>query len=225
MNRPVDERCPPSLVDRIVREVFDSRLFALGFQRATRRKYVRRRIPHTYDVIELLSQTVSLRLIWGLSLDFVPHVQGRQTETVQWHRTPRSANPDLRYSEWDCMRGMRNRYTISTMHGEHVLREKALEASSVLLPHAFQLLDRVTDLAALRELFLLKEKAPQWGWDIFNTPQVALAYAFYLAKMGHETQAGSYMSECLKRSHWRPETNERLTELFEDAIRRPLISQ
>ena len=224
MNRPVDERCPPSLVDRIVGEVFDSRLLASGFQRATRRKYVRRRIPHTYDVIELLSQTVSLSLIWGLSLDFVLHVQGRQTETVQWHRTPKTANPDLRHSETDWMRGVRNRYTISTTHGEHILRQQALEASSALLPRAFQLLDSVAGLGAVGQLFLLKEQKPLWGWDIFNTPQVVLAYAFYLAKMGREIQARSYVSECLKRSHWRPETNGRLTELFEQATQTPLIS-
>jgi hypothetical protein len=225
MNRAVDQRCPPSLVDRIVGEVFDPRLLALGFQRATPRKYVRRRVPHTYDVIERLSQTVSLRLIWGLSLDFVPHVGGRQSETVRWHRTARSANPDLRYSETDCMREMRNQYTISTTYGEHVLRQKALEAISALLPRALQLFDSVTGLGTLVELFLLKEQDALRGWDIFNTPQVALAYAFYLAKVGRGIRARSYVSECLKRAHWRLETNERLTELFEDAVSAPLLSQ
>ena len=141
MNRPVDERCPPSLVDRIVGEVFDSRLLASGFQRATRRKYVRRRIPHTYDVI-----------LWGLSLDFVPHVQGRQTETVQWHRTPKTANPDLRYSETDWMRGVRNRYTISTTHGEHILRQQVFEATSALWLFGFFALQRVCAVKAHKSM-------------------------------------------------------------------------
>ena len=88
----------------------------------------------------------------------------------------------------------------------------------------FNFLTALQVWVAVGQLFLLKEQKPLWGWDIFNTPQVALAYAFYLAKMGREIQARSYMSECLKRSHWRPETNGRLTELFEQATQTPLIS-
>ena len=186
MNHDVDARCSPSLVDQIVVEVFDSPLRALGFNRASPRTYVRARIPHTHDVVELISQTVSLRLIWGLSLNFVPHVAGRQTETVQWHRTPKSAKPDLRYSEIEDMRNVRVRYAISTMHGAQNMREQALTACSELLPRALQFFDSVTSLLSLGDLFFREEQNPQWG-NIFNTTQVALAYAFYLAKIGKES--------------------------------------
>jgi hypothetical protein len=69
-----------------------------------------------------------------------------------------------------------------------------------------------------------EEQHPQWG-DLCNTPQIALAYAFDLAKIGTEGNARAYMAEWLKRSHRRPETNQRLRELFEDAVRRPLYGQ
>jgi hypothetical protein len=222
MNHLVDERCSPSIVDKIVGEVFDPSLLASGFHRANPRKYVRARIPHTHDVVELLSRTVSLSLIWGLSLNFVPHIAGRQTETVRWHRTPRAATPDLRYSEVEDMRNALVRYAISTMHGAPIMRKQALTVRSALLPRAVQFFDSVTTLSSLGDLFVQKEQNPQFG-DIFNTPQVALAYSFYLAKMGRESKARTYMSEWVTRSNFRVETNDRLSELFEEAIRTPLV--
>ena len=224
MKHIVHERCPPAVVDKIVGEVFDSTLEGLGFQKASPRKYVRVRIAHTHDVVELLSQTTQLVLIWGLSLNFVPHISGRLTETVQWHRTPRSANPDLRYSEIEDMRNYRPQYAISTMQGGQAMREAALAARSVLLPRAVQLFDSVRSLLSIDDLFVREEKSPRWG-NIFSTWQVALAYAFYLARIGRESKARAYMSEWLKRSHCRTETNNRLSILFEEATRLPLLVQ
>lgn len=93
------ESCSPRRIDKIIAEVFDRALNPHGFLRSAPCKYARKRIEHTHEVIEELSQKINLRMIWGVSLDFVPHVAGRATETVQWHRTARSVDPDLRYSE------------------------------------------------------------------------------------------------------------------------------
>lgn len=217
------ERCPPAVVNKIVGEVFDSALKSRGFQKASPRKYVRPRIAHTHDVVELHSDVTRLLLIWGLSLNFVPHISGRSTETVQWHRTPRSAIPDLRYSEIEDMRHFHPQYAISTINGPRITREQALVAHSVLLPRAFQFFDSVMNLSSIGELFVRQEQNPKWG-NIFTTPQVALAYAFYLAKTGREAKARAYMSEWLRRSsHRREETNTRLSLLFEEAVRLPLI--
>src|ERR1043165_397739 len=115
MKPRINERCSSGLVNKIIGEVFDSELQALGFQKSTPRKYVRSRIQQTHDVIELLSQTIQLRFIWGISLQFVPHIEGRSTETVKWHRTVASANPDLRYSETENVPNGHVLYNVSTI--------------------------------------------------------------------------------------------------------------
>ena len=218
------ESCSPRRIDEIIRGVFDPALNPHGFLRSTPRKYVRKRIEYTHDVIELLSQKISLRMIWGVSLDFVPHVAGRATETVQWHRTARSANPDLRYSESENASQPMRRFDISTIQGEDLMQKQAQSTLAGMVPRALKFLDSVPNLLAIERLFVHEVQHPQWG-DLYNTPQIALAYAFYLAQMGKEENARVCMAGWLKRSHRRPETNQRLRELFEDAVRRPLYGQ
>ena len=95
------------------------------------------------------------------------------------------------------MRHFHPQYAISTINGPRITREQALVAHSVLLPRAFQFFDSVMNLSSIGELFVRQEQNPKWG-NIFTTPQVALAYAFYLAKTGREAKARAYMSEWLK---------------------------
>lgn len=64
------ESCSPRRIDEIIAEVFDPTLNPHGFLRSAPRKYARKRIEHTHDVIEVLSQKINLRMIWGVSLDF-----------------------------------------------------------------------------------------------------------------------------------------------------------
>ena len=216
----MQESCSPRRIDEIISEVFDPVLGLCGFHRSMPRKYARKRIEHTHDVIALLSQKINLRMIWGVSLDFVPHIAGRATETVQWHRTARSASPDLRYSESENANQPSRRFDVSTIYGEERMRNQARLAQEELLPRALRFFDSVPDLFAVETLFVHSEQHPQWG-DFHNTPQIALAYAFYLAKMDKEESARTHMAEWLKRSHRRPETNQRLRELFEEAVRGP----
>lgn len=220
----MNESCSLKRIDEIIAGIFDPALGPHGFIRSTSRKYVRKRIEHTHDVIEFLSQSINLRIIWGISLDFVPHIAGRATETVQWHRTARSAKPDLRYSESESASRPTRIFDISTIHGHDLMEKQARSALAKLVPRALRFFESVPDLMSIEKLFVYEEQHPQWG-DLYNTPQVALAYAFYLAKMGEEEKARAYMAEWLKRSHRREETNQQLQELFEDAVRRPLCGQ
>ena len=152
------ESCYPRRIDEIIAEVFDPVLGAQGFRRSTPRKYARKRVEHTHDVIELLSQRVSLRMIWGVSLDFVPHVAGRATETVQWHRTVRTANPDLRYSESENASQPTRRFDISTIQGENLVREQARSALAEMVPKALRFFDSVPDLLSIKMLFVREEQ-------------------------------------------------------------------
>lgn len=101
------------------------------------------------------------------------------------------------------------------------MQKQARSALAEMIPRALKFFDSVPDLLAIERLAVHEEQHPQWG-DLYNTPQLALAYAFYLAKIGKEGNARAGIAEWLKRSHRRPETNQRLRELFEDAVRQPL---
>jgi hypothetical protein len=144
------ESCSPRKIDEIIAEVCDPALNPHGFLRSTPRKYVRKRIEYSHDVIELLSQKISLRMIWGVSFDFVPHIAGRATETVQWHRTARSANPDLRYSEGENASQPTRRFDISTIQGDDLIRKQARSALAEMVPRALKCFDSIPDLLRSR---------------------------------------------------------------------------
>jgi hypothetical protein len=90
-----------------------------------------------------------------------------------------------------------------------------------LLPKAFAKLDSVRNLHDVRDLFESEARETYF----FNFPQIVLAYAFYLAKTGNEVGARHYMSEWLKRSNHREETQKTLARLFEEAAASPFTVQ
>jgi hypothetical protein len=62
------------------------------------RKWVRAR-PPIRDLIEVVAMKgASLIPRWGISLDFVPHVQG---DAIRWHRSDKSAIADIVYDPVD----------------------------------------------------------------------------------------------------------------------------
>src|SRR6185437_9749963 len=92
--------CPPALIDQVLADSFDAPLTRVGFKKVRPRFYVRTRLPEMNDVIEFHRDRLDLVLIWGPSLNFVPHITAG-VENVRWHRTPKSAHIDLRYSAFD----------------------------------------------------------------------------------------------------------------------------
>jgi hypothetical protein len=66
-----------------------------------------------------------------------------------------------------------------------------------------------------------------WGWTLEMHYQVHLAYAFYLAKSGRESEARQMMSAWLSRNFngFRPEIFQRISQLFEQATKLPFTVQ
>ena len=219
----VSEICSPQLVDRVIGETFDAELSREGFKKVGARKYVRSRISGVRDVVELRSTMVSLIVVWGFSFDFVPHIAGRHTETVRWHRTDKSANPDLRFSGLGkyCSGPREAGAEIPYWHGELRFREQADCSKRMLLPKALLELASIIHFYDFRRLFEVEAEDKFF----FNLPQLSLAYCFYLAKLGDEMKARSYMSKWLQRAHYREETITRLTALLEQAIGSPVRTQ
>jgi hypothetical protein len=213
--------CSPCDVDAVIHDIFHVPLTEAGFQKPTRLKYVRSRFEEMRDVIEFRSDRGSLIFVWGFSLNFVPHIAGRNTETVAWHRTPNSANADLRYSGLGrfCSGPIEPGATISIYATEPSVRDGAELTRQFMLPKALAKLDSVRQLRNIEALF--EEEERNASSHFFNFPQLALAYAFYLAKVGDQ-RARQYMSEWLEHSmDRREETLDRITKLFEEAVNTP----
>jgi hypothetical protein len=212
--------CSPPLANLVVANTFDVPTTQAGFAKVSARKYVRKRFIGVRDVVELHSDRGNLILVWGFSFDFAPHIAGRSTETVRWHRTDKSAKPDLPYSGLGrfCAGPREAGATIELWRGESRLRQDAELSKAQLLPKALAKLDSVRSLRGCRPLFEFEAREKYFN----NLPQLGLAYAFYLAKIGDEVEARRHMSEWLKPSHHRAETQETLARLFEEAVTSPL---
>jgi len=219
----VFELCPPGQIDAVIGEVFDNALTEAGFQKARTRVFVRSRLAEVRDVIEFYTDHLNLNFVWGLSLNFVPHLTGG-VGALRWHRTVKSARADLRYSGFG--RNPLPGWSIVATQGEAELRRSAMVTRTEMLPRAMSLFESVRSLRDLGGLFRLQERPNDWGWTLSMFPQVHLAYAFYLAKTGEEAKARQMMSDWTARNATidHEEVLNRLTELFEEAIRVSSVS-
>jgi hypothetical protein len=176
------------------------------------------------DVIEFLGHHVYLNLVWGLSLNFVPHIT-TGVEDIRWHRTPKSAISDLRRSGFG--KKPETGWAVQTTQGEKTLRRSAELTHREMLPKALRYFDSVRGFGDLSVKFEEAARPNEWGWTLEMRYQEHLAYAFYLAKAGREKEARQMMSNWLSRhfESYRPETLERISELFEQGAKSPFILQ
>jgi hypothetical protein len=218
------ELCPPVLIDRVLAETFDTSLANAGFRKIRPRWYVRSRFQEMNDVIEFWRDKLELNFVWGLSLNFVPHITNG-VENLRWHRTPKTVLKDLSYSGFgpDPAPG----WSIRATQGEDVLRQSAALTRAEMLPKALKFFDSISKFQDLANVFREAARPNEWGWTLEMQPQLHLSYAFYLAKSGREKEARRLMSGWLSRHFnvYRPETLERISELFEQAVDSPYMLQ
>jgi hypothetical protein len=176
------------------------------------------------DVIEFHRDRLDLVLIWGPSLNFVPHITAG-VENVRWHRTPKSAHIDLRYSAFDKHPQIES--SIQTTRGEQELLRSTQMTLSEILPKALAYFESVRVFSDLSAKFREGALHNRWGWTLEMRYQEHLAYCFYLAKSGQEIEARKMMSAWLSRGFksFRPETLEKLSQHFEEATKTPVTVQ
>jgi hypothetical protein len=210
----------PPLIDKVLAEIFDIPLSDAGFKKIRSRFYVRTRLPQMNDVIEFHRGNLDLVFVWGLSLNFVPHITNG-VENVRWHRTSRSAVMDLRYS--GSGKNPEAGWSIKTTQGEQTLLQSAELTRSEMLPKALAYFESVRVFSDLSAKFREAALPDKWGLTLETRYQQHLAYCFYLAKSGQENEARKMMSAWLSRSFnsFRPETLEELSQLFEQATKSP----
>jgi len=176
----------PKLIDRVVEEVFDEALSKAGFRKVRDRFYVRSRIPEMNDVIDFFIDKLNLNFIWGLALNFVPHITSG-VENVRWHRAPKSARMDLRYSGFGRVPELG--WSIRATSGEDELRRSAILTRSEMLPKALKFFESVKRFHHLESVFQEHKRPNEFGWTFDMFTQVSFAYAFYLAKGGQKRKA------------------------------------
>jgi len=205
-------------------EVFDGPLTDAGFKKVRDRFYVRSRIHQVSDFVEFWRDKLDLNFLWGLSLNFVPHITSG-VENVRWHRTPKSAHRDLSYSGFG--RKPQLGWSIRATQGEEELRRSALLTRSEMLPKAMKFFESVKKFHDLESVFQNQQIPNEYGFTFDMHTQVSLAYSFYLAKSGQEQKARQYMSRWLARNSvaYREETVARISELFEEAVCSPYVLQ
>jgi hypothetical protein len=216
--------CPPALIDKVLAETFDPPLADLAFQKIRHRFYVRSRLPEVNEVIEFHRDRLDLNFTWGLSLNFVPHIT-EGVENVRWHRTQKSARRDLYQSGFG--KSPQLGWSVGTIQGEAFLRRSAELTRTEMLPKALAFFDSIRSLRDLLPKFREAAQPNDWGWTLEMRPQLHLAYTFYLAKQGQAQEAEKMMSDWLARNFdfLSPETLERISDLFRQAIDSPFVLQ
>ena len=216
--------CSPAIIDDVLAQIFDDCLSAVGFQKIRSRFYVRTRFREMNEVIEFHRSHLDLNFVWGLSLNFVPHITNG-VENIRWHRTAKSALQDISHSGFG--RKPQPGWSIQTTRGEENLRDSAELTRREMLPKALKYFDSIRGFQDLSSKFEEAARANDWGWTLEMRPQLHLSYAFYLAKSGRENEAKQMMSAWLSRNFnvFRSETLEKISQLFEQAGKSPITFQ
>ena len=172
-------------IDAILARVLGSLLGTMGFHAPAPRprRWVRPR-PPLRDVFEIIALKGGRLLpTWGISLDFVPHVEG---DTIRWHRTDKSARMDLVYDPADFDPNWWARWSLSMLRPvEDVERD-----AGRILPEAAR---HALDWYGTFELDKLHERIEEhraavrsgrrFGFDNFVQQPLALAFALGRVRM------------------------------------------
>ena len=205
---------PAAEVDAIVAVVADPLLVAAGFHGVSRRRWVRSFAPirHVFEIALLKGRMLVPR--WGISLDFVPHVRGKG---LAWHRTEKSATPDLVFDPVDFDPEWRARCGIDTLGEEVVVRRAVEQRLPVAIASALPWFDGARDLSSVMELaeWLRTTARPGNRFAFEAYVQQPLAYAFLLARTGRPEAARDELSQWIAANALEPRRDELMQLLVE----------
>ena len=191
-----------------------SALSESGFQAVAPRRWVRSSRAPIRDLVELQAlKGVSYCPMWGLSLDFVPHING--AGDTKWHRTTKSARFDFVYRPIDFVRASSEArdWSVSLLATREELQDDLARVTHMVVAQAIPFLDRIVGLDDLPSLYREHRGRPSVGLPFECFPQQVLASAFVLAKCG--VGAGQdELAEYIRAYDVAPETARRLEELL-----------
>ena len=191
-----------------------SALSASNFEAVAPRRWVRSNRAPIRDVVELQAlKGISYCPMWGLSLDFVPHITA--AGDTKWHRTPKSARFDLVYRPIDYLATNSDArdWSVSLLATREELQEDLARVTQMVLAEAIPFLDRIVAVQDLPSLYREHRRRPSIGLSFDCFPQQVLAAAFVFAKCG-DTAGQSELAEYIRAYDVAPGTARRLEELI-----------
>jgi hypothetical protein len=180
-------------IDDALTRTFHPALIEVGFERVDRRRWVRSTRLPIRDVFEMGSlKSGTLTPIWGVSLDFVPHVSGGRD--VRWHRTAKTARFDLRFDPVDSIE--RNTpeaeawSVFPPFEPVAVVTKDLTSLARLAIPEALRFWSPLTTVADLPEAIRQKKERPTVRFGFENYVQEPLAEAFVFAALGDARAVG-----------------------------------
>lgn len=203
--------------NQAVGRTLGSALASRGFDALGPRRWVRSRRAPIRDLVELQAlKGTSYCPMWGLSLDFVPHVTS--AGHVEWHRTAKSARFDLVYRPIDFVptRAESCDWSISPLATREELEDDLARVTRMVLAEALPFWERIRDIEDLPTIYREHRLRPSVGLPFASFPQQCLASAFVLAKCG-SGGAQTELAEYVRAYDIGDETARQLEKLLEES--------
>jgi hypothetical protein len=202
-------------IDEIVKPVVSSPLEGLGFVAITPRRWVRSAntpVRHIFELSPLKGAVLSPR--WGFSLDFVPHVSGRD---VRWHRSSKAAIFDVCYDPVDAPNEFPGSSYIHYLHGAYHAASQATDVIARAARAASGFWSQGQQEQDLLKVFAALKARSTVRFGFYSYVQHPLAYAFTLARAGQPEHAAAEFEAFVLRKHYPESALPRLQQLFAEA--------
>ena len=206
---PLFEEVLKARIHAIVHEEIERHLAPKGFSPAGDLKWVGDTDAPIRQVFEFRKWAGKVTPVWGLSLDFVPHISGKK---AAWHRTNKSAKLDL------CFDPGAGKLDMSCIAGEAPIRKQHKQIIAAAVREADHFWARAAQAGDLPDLIdgLKDHYRTTDGLTFYSYKQHALATAFILRHLGRDAEG---LAE-LDRRHdlfWEPEAWQNIRQLMTTA--------
>jgi hypothetical protein len=192
--------------DAIVAPYLRRHLQPLGLTEVSPRAWIDGSSPPVKRMFELmLLKGAGMRIRWGFSLDFVPHISGGR---VQWHRTEKKAVLDIIVDPKEEALPQ-----LSFLHGAARLREDLNHLVPTAVKKAKQTWRRGETGRGLLDLVLEIRERQTNAWAFNTYTQLPRACAFLYARLGDLGSAQQELDHYVSRLKLDDETVTKLRKL------------
>ena len=204
----VFEELTKARIHAIVHGEVERLLEPRGFESVDELKWVRGRDAPIRQVFQLCKwKDGKVRPLWGVSLDFVPHISGKK---AAWHRSNKSAKLDL------CCDPGAEALKMPYLYGEELIQRQYKQVIDAALHDANQFWSMSSSVDDL-------PKVIDWLQDFYRTakrptfysyPQHALAVPFILKQLGNGSEALTEFERRRPLIWGEPDAKQKLGELL-----------
>jgi hypothetical protein len=185
----VQRQLPAAKIDEWFHTAYGYELNGHGFEQVDRRRWIRSTKAPVREGIQVSAiKGYSFAPVWFLSLDPVPHVTG--AGQVKWHRTAKTARPDLLVDPFDEPDAYdMESLVVSGMQTPADAKDAIRRSTRLAVHHATSWFEKVGDLPSLISLYEEARSRPVVRFGVDNYTQQRLSFAFVLKAAGYDVLA------------------------------------